>query len=189
MRESMTQERLRELIFYDPDTGIITWNKGRQGVRNDGIAGSHHPDGYIKICIDKKIYLSHRLAFLYMEGYMPENQVDHINRIKDDNRWQNLREVSRSCNARNTGICSNNTSGVTGVYWYKALNNWHAQITVPGSKKHLGYFESFDDAVAVRWEAEVEYGYPNCNTTSSAYEYLKEHNLITDEKESNNTIK
>jgi len=113
-----------------------------------------------------------------MEGYIPENQVDHVNRIRDDNRWCNLRHVSRSCNMRNASISIANTSGVTGVTWHKNANKWVAHIRALDSTKHLGIFESFVEAVKARWDAEVKYGYPNCNSTSSAFEYLKENNLI-----------
>jgi len=171
--DKLTQERLRELVSYDPENGIFTWIKRRSGVSKGKVAGTAHSGGYLQIRIDKKKYFNHRLAFLYMEGYIPENQVDHINRIRNDNRWCNLREASHSCNMRNASIGKNNTSGVIGISWHKVLNKWHAQITISYSQKNLGIFESFDDAVRARWNAEVEHEYPNCNTTSSAYEYLK----------------
>jgi len=180
---SLTQGRLKELLHYNPETGIFTWVKGRVKSRGGNakkgkVAGTAHSAGYIQIAIDKKLYLAHRLAFLYVDGYIPENNVDHINRIRDDNRWCNLREVSQSCNLRNASIRIANTSGVTGVSWDKEKNKWRAAIRASGSNKYLGYFESFDDAVRARWEAEIKYGYPNCNSSSSAYEYLREHNLI-----------
>ena len=73
---------------------------------------------------------------------------------------------------------SNNTSGVTGVNFHKYNKNWIAEIVVNGEKYGLGSHKSFQDAVKARWNAEVKYNFPNCNTTSSAYEYLKEHNLL-----------
>jgi len=178
-RHVITQDRLKELLHYNPETGIFTRNLFLSNrTRCGGMAGTAHSAGYITISVDNKKYFTHRLAFLYMEGYIPENQVDHINRIRDDNRWINLREVSHSCNMRNASVGKNNTSGVTGVSWDKASNKWRAIIRVLGINKHLGIFESFNDAVTARWNGEVKYGYPNCNTTSSAYEYLKEHFLI-----------
>jgi len=175
----LTQERLKELLHYDPDNGLFTWNKRMGGSAKKGkVAGTAHSGGYIQIRIDKKIYLAHRLAFLYIEGYMPENEVDHVNRIKDDNRWCNLRHVSRSCNARNTSICGNNKSGVTGVSQWKAGNKWRAIITVLGINKHLGIFKSFEEAVMARWKAEIENNYSDCCTYSTAYNYLKNKGLL-----------
>ena len=113
-----------------------------------------------------------------MKSYLPENEIDHINRIKDDNRWCNLREVSRQCNVRNCSIGKNNKSGITGVGWVKKCNKWCSRITVSRKTICLGNYKEFSDAVKARWDAEVKYNFPNCNTTSSAYEYLKEHNLL-----------
>jgi len=176
----LTQERLKDVLHYNPETGIFTWRQSLGGrVKCGGIAGSTNTAGYIQIAIDKKKYFAHRLAFLYMEGYIPENQVDHINRVRNDNSWCNLREVSQSCNMRNTSVCSNNISGVTGISWNKDRNKWRATIRTSGINKQLGNFKSFDDAVKARWRGEVKYGYPNCNSTSSAYQFLLENGLLT----------
>lgn len=128
--------------------------------------------------INGKLYKNHRLAFLYMEGYFPENGIDHIDRNKTNNSWNNLREVSHTCNMRNCKIQANNKSGITGVCWYKASNKWQAHIRIPKQNINLGYFDNLTDAAKSRWIAEVKYNFPNCNTTSSAYNYLKENNLI-----------
>jgi len=128
--------------------------------------------------IDGVSYKAHRLAFLYVDGYTPENDVDHINRNKDDNRWLNLRHVSRSCNMRNRSLLSNNTSGVNGVHWRGSRNRYIASIRVNKKLFHLGSFYDLSGAVFARWKGEVKYDFPNCNTTSSAYEYLIEKNMI-----------
>lgn len=175
----MTQDRLKELLYYDPETGIFRWKINRGGkVKVGGKAGFYKEDEYSVIGVDHKTYLSHRLVFLYMEGYFPENDIDHINRIKDDNRWCNLREVSHQCNMRNCKLQSNNISGVTGVNYHKGICKWRSIITINDKQIHLGYYKNFYDAVKARWQAEVKYEFPNCNTTSSAYEYLKEHNQL-----------
>jgi hypothetical protein len=107
-----------------------------------------------------------------MEGYLPEHDIDHINRIKDDNSWNNLRHVSRSCNIRNCPMSSRNKSGITGVY-KKKIHKWYTYITFEGKREYLGIFENKRDAAQARWEAEVKYGFPNCNTTSSAFQFLQ----------------
>lgn len=93
MKNKLTQKRLKKLLYYNPDTGIFTWKINSRRSLKDAPAGNLHPSGYIRIGIDSKEYRAHRLAFLYMEGYIPENDVDHINRVRDDNRWKNLREL------------------------------------------------------------------------------------------------
>ena len=113
------------------------------------------------------------LAFLYMEGYFPENFVDHKNRIRDDNRWKNLRHVSHLCNMRNQSVAKNNVSGVTGVIWNSQRKRWRGSITIMNKNEFLGHFMTMKEAVRARWDAEVKYGFPNCNTTSSAYVFLQ----------------
>ena len=178
MKTKLTQERLKEVLDYDPSTGVFTWRLGRRRVKRGSTAGCLKTDGYIQIMIDGKKFLASRLAFLWMEGYFPENDVDHLDRNPANNRWNNLREASRSCNIRNCGKREDNTSGVTGVCWYKAKSKWRSQIRLYGKGIHLGYFKTLFDAAQARWDAEVKYGFPNCNTTSSAYVYLKENGLI-----------
>lgn len=174
----LTQEKLKELLDYDPATGIFI-NKIDRGktAKKGNVSGYVDLKGYLIITITLKRYKAHRLAFLYMEGYLPENQVDHIDRNKLNNKWDNLREVSQSCNMRNCNIAKNNKSGITGIYWDKRSNKWRSRITNP-KRIHLGLFDNLIDAVKARWEGEVKHGYPNCNTTSSAYMYLKENGYI-----------
>jgi hypothetical protein len=177
---ALTQERLKEVLHYDPDTGIFTWLISPVGTVPAGsIAGCRYTEGYIHITIDRVVYRSHRLAFLYMEGYFPEYLVDHIDRNPSNNAWTNLREVSNRCNCRNRKVTITNKSGVTGVFWYAARNKWLATIKTIKKNTFLGYFTLKTDAVKARWEAEVKYGFPDCNTYSSAYLYLKEQGVIS----------
>ena len=178
----LTQARLKELLHYDPETGIFRWLTDICNVKAGDVAGTSKNDSSHKgrraISIDRTTYHASRLAWLYIEGYLPEHEIDHINRDQTDDRWSNLRHVTRSCNARNCGVYKNNTSRVTGVRWDQKRKKWKVDISLSGRRKWLGRFEDFTEAVKVRWDAEVLYNYPNCNTTSSAYLYLKERNLI-----------
>jgi hypothetical protein len=171
----LTQELLKKLLHYNPSTGLFRWKLpfGKQKI--NGIAGGKNSQGYTIISINSKLYRAARLAFLYMEGYFPEYHVDHINRIRDDNRWENLRHITQQCNNRNTSKRSDNTSGITGVTWNKLSKKWVSQISTNGKNKYLGIFGTLKEAAKIRWEAEVKYDYPNCNTTSSAYQFLQEN--------------
>lgn len=173
----LTQDRLKELLSYDPETGVFIWNIAiGKRAKKGCIAGSlNKVTGYWQIGIDRKLYLAHRLVFLYMEGYLPEYDTDHINRERTNNKWVNLREASRTCNVRNSNISKKNKIGITGVGWHKRDNKWVAQIMIFKKQIFIGYFDNILDAAKARWQAEVKYGFPNCNTTSSAYMYLKEN--------------
>lgn len=129
--KELTQKRLKELLHYSPDTGVFTWRhrmmkRNIPSRRNGKTAGSITALGYIVIVLNYKHLYAHRLAWLYTHGYIPENEIDHINKTKTDNSISNLREVSRSCNAINTINQKNNTSGVKGVYWRKERKKWQA---------------------------------------------------------------
>ena len=135
------------------------------------------------VVVNGRSYGEHRVIYMMHHGYLPEHQVDHINRNPLDNRIENLREASPLCNTRNRGVFSSNKTGVTGVF--RSNNQYHhgryiAQIKPAPDKKvkHIGIFDSLDDAVKARWKAEGEAGFPNCNTTSAAYQYLVRRGLI-----------
>ncbi len=173
----LTQEELKEILTYNAITGNFRWKESRSNIKAGDIAGCKRPDGYVSIRIDKKLYLAHRLAWLYTEGYFPENFIDHIDRNTSNNIRKNLREATNQCNIRNSKRRNDNASGITGIYWYKSKSQWRAQIMVNQKSIHLGYFENKIDAVKARWDAEVEHNFPNCNTTSSAYNYLNEKRI------------
>lgn len=143
---ALTQERLREVIDYDPATGVFKWRYSRGGVR-PGICGRVNSHGYHEICVDKKLYRSNRLAFLYMTGRLPERMADHENRDKTDNSWANLREASPTQNSVNVPIKRNNTSGFVGVVWDNDRSKWRAQIRLDGKKTNLGRFDCVDEAI------------------------------------------
>lgn len=155
---NITQARLKELLHYDPETGIFTWRVTRPGrfARPGSIAGTIKHGRYVHIVVERSGYLAHRLAFVYMTGKPPDGYVDHINCDKSDNRWTNLRMVTKQENAMNTGIARNNTSGYRGVCWSKISNKWVARGKLMGKDIHLGLFSSLEEAaeVAGKWRAE-----------------------------------
>jgi len=179
--KDLSCDRVREVVDYDPETGKFVWKKRISLCVTVGQeAGCKKSDGYIYITIDGVQVNASRLAFLYMEGYFPETTCDHIDRVRDNNRWKNLREASFVCNTRNASISKNNTSGVVGVSYNKNRDQYESHISVNSKKKHLGWFgvSDFVKAVMARWNGEKKYNYPKCCTTSSAYTYLKSRGVM-----------
>lgn len=149
----ISQAELKRIWHYDPLTGLFTRlalsNRSRPDIRIGDIANCHNFDGYILIGINKKLYKSHRLAHLYMTGIWPANQIDHINGVRDDNRWCNLRDVEPYINSQNQRKPQkNNTSGYVGVSWNKAKKKWHASIRLNCKTIHLGDFDDVHKAAA-----------------------------------------
>jgi hypothetical protein len=177
-KKRLTQERLKELTTYDPETGIFVWKKVTTNrVKIGSKIGSVMANGYVSMAIDTRRYYAHRLAWLYTHGYFPENEVDHINRIRTDNRISNLREVSGSCNSRNACAPNGGATTVKGVAWYKRHKKWRARIRDINKSPFLGYYGSFDDAVCARLAAEQCLGWSGCESTSPAYLYVR-NNIV-----------
>jgi hypothetical protein len=155
----LTQERLKEILHYCPETGVFTRKIAScNRVKTGDVAGSMDGRGYLGIYIGK-LYSSHRLAFLYMTGEFPINDVDHINGERNDNRWENLRHVTRSENHRNRRLSPKNTSGHTGVIWLKKNRKWAAVAMLNYKKIHIGCFDSIDSAIAARKLFNIENGF------------------------------
>jgi hypothetical protein len=143
----LTQERLKELLHYNPETGIFT-NLTQRGksIKIGGVAGCKDK-GYVRIEIDYKTYQAHRLAWLYAYGEFPEKFIDHMNEIRDDNRIINLRLATRQENYHNISTPNkNNASGFRGVCWHKFSRTWRSQIRVNGKDKYLGDFDTAEQA-------------------------------------------
>lgn len=155
----LTQAALREILRYNPDTGIFTWIISVGRIGSGSIAGTPDRHGYIKIGINHKIYGAHRLAWLYLNGEFPADEIDHINGIRDDNRSDNLRSVTAYVNNRNKKMPSHNTSGCIGVSCRKGKGCWNAYISNNRKRYNLGYYKDWFEAVCVRKAAEVKYGF------------------------------
>lgn len=157
MIEELTQEYLNRILSYDDETGVLTWrvHKGPK-VYPGKVAGSLDKDGYVRLKVDYKTRKAHRIIWKMKTGEWPV-EIDHINRVKSDNRWVNLRSTNRSGNMRNTSLGKNSTSGHKGVSWCKRENKWRAWIFVDGKIKSLKYHEKIEDAIKIREEAEKEF--------------------------------
>lgn len=157
-RPELTAEYLRSVLAYSQETGIFTWKVSHaRRIRVGDAAGCLGSKGYLHIQLQSRLYKAHRLAWLYVLGEWPKLDIDHINRNRSDNRIANLREVTHKQNLQNAGKYSHNTSGHTGVYWYKQTAKWQAQIAHHQKKIHLGFFNTIEEAISARKAAEKLY--------------------------------
>ena len=142
-------ERVRELLHYDPNTGVFTRLVSRRGInaKVGDVAGSVNAKGYLRITIDGSDYAGHRIAWLHVHGHAPAGEIDHINGQKDDNRIDNLRVVGRSGNMQNQRRArAINPSGFLGVHFHAGAKKWRAQIGVDGALHRLGLFATAEEA-------------------------------------------
>lgn len=152
-------ERLKSLLTYTPETGFFVRNIALSARYPAGtIAGSVNALGYVQVRIDGKNYTAHRLAFLYMDGAWPEDDVDHINGVRNDNRWVNLRPAVRrvNCENRRTPRSDNISSGVLGVSkdGHPLKKPYRATIQTNGKSIRVGYFATADEAHAAYVQAK-----------------------------------
>jgi len=152
LRDDLTVEILKTHLVYNSTTGIFTRKVGK------AISAKLSVDGYSRVMLGNTAYLAHRLAWLYIYGYMP-NFIDHIDGNRSNNIITNLREVTSQENQRNLTIASNNTSGATGVSFNKERSKWEAKIQVDGKTINLGRFSDIGDAILARKQGEVKYDF------------------------------
>ena len=147
--DMLTAETVRKLLDYDPETGVFRWRTSGRGRKGSGsVAGcAKHYRGYASVHVLGKSYASHRLAWLYVYGEWPSDEIDHINTIKDDNRIVNLRIASRSQNKANCKAKCNNLTGFKGVHLDK-FGKFQAKITLNNRQRHLGRFDTAEEAHA-----------------------------------------
>lgn len=144
----LTQQRLMSLVSYDPETGVFM----RFGRR----AGALHKFGYRQIMLDGRSYKEHRVAWLYVHGRWPSQQIDHINHVRDDNRIANLREASVAQNLANSIVRSDNKSGLKGVRYDRRCKRYCARIFENGKFRHIGCYKTAEEANAAYFAAARE---------------------------------
>ena len=145
----------KELLSYDPQTGVFRWIVGRPGTRCDAVAGSRKVSGYLSIGFRGKEYLAHRLAWWFATGAWPLGQIDHINGDRSDNRICNLRDVSPQVNLQNRRHAQKNTkSGLLGATWHSRNKAFEAVIRVDGKRRFLGLFKTAEEAHTAYIEAK-----------------------------------
>ena len=162
VRENMeSPETLRKIFKYDPDTGKLFWRDRDRNLSGKEAGGpDKHIGGYIRVRVNGRLQLAHRVIVAMTYGKWPIGEVDHINGNRSDNRIENLRVVTRAENFRNKSRYASNKSGVTGVHWHSAAGKWCAAISIANGKtKHIGLFDTVDDAAAARALEASRLGY------------------------------
>lgn len=157
----ITQTKLQELLNYDKHTGIFTWKVARGGVKVGAVAGSLCKDkGYITIQINGTLYRAHRLAVLYEYDITldPGEEVDHINRVRSDNRIDNLQIISHSDNQKNKSNNINKQTGITYIRYRSNCTKPFVQLGKAFNELWLGYFDTVDLAVEATREALLKLG-------------------------------
>ena len=146
----MKPQEISELINYDGATGNCTWAVARRGTNGKGsLAGTLNSNGYIQICLERKIVLAHRLAWFLTNGILPKEEIDHINGNRSDNRIVNLREATRSENQQNAKLRKDNSSGTKGVVWNKRHQRWAVVIQINKKPTYFGEYLLKGEAEAV----------------------------------------
>ena len=151
----LTHDRVMDLFDYNPFDGLMRWRKRVSNISAGSVAGCLAPDGYIKIRVDGVLYQSARLIWFYMTGKWPVDEVDHKNRVRTDDRWENLREASHAQNMTNQNKMVSKISGVRGVRWRAKSKKWEARIKIAGRERSLGLYTDFDRACEVRRVAAI----------------------------------
>lgn len=148
----ITESRLKELLHYDPDTGVFRRLVNRRGLkaRAGAVAGWIDKDGYRRIEVDGRRYSAHRLAWFYVHGAFPNKELDHRNGVRDDNRIANLREATPGQNQANSKAKRN---GLKGVCWNRRAKKWQSNICIRRKLVYLGLFRSESEAHAAYYEA------------------------------------
>lgn len=144
-RGEPTQSQVKKLLEYNPDTGLFTCKIKRMRLDPGMIAGGKRKDGYVVIYLQGKQYYAHRLAWLYMTGKFPKEDLDHINMNPSDNRWINLREASRSQNNYNRKVQRNNKIGYKGVYKHRE-NQYKATAWINKKRTNIGSYRTPEEA-------------------------------------------
>lgn len=158
---------LKEILHYDENTGLFTWKVNMNGRSTKCCAGSRagtkQNTGYVQISIGNVRYSAHRLAWVYIHGSIDQNLIiDHINRVRNDNRIDNLRLVTHSVNNSNRELNKNSVSKHSGVIWNKSKSKWQVSIRINGRKFSCGNFSSLENAISARRDAYQRNYQKNC---------------------------
>ena len=164
----LTQGNLKTQLNYDSQTGKFCWCISRGKARAGANAGTVMPNGYVRLGINNKLYLAHRLAWLYVYGEFPESEIDHINGDRADNRISNLRLATSAENSQNMKRYASNTSGFPGVYFNKNHNKYYARINYSGMRKHLGFYDTAELAFGAYKEAKRVFHHFNPDVSLSS---------------------
>lgn len=151
----LTQECLKQILHYCPETGVFTWlrptgRRAKIGMIAGALTGRF---GYRTITINNERYYAHRLAWFYMTGEWPKETIDHKNGVPGDDRWENLREATRSQNSANRKAMSDTRAGLKGAIWHPQSQSWVSAIVHRGKSTFLGKFATAEAAHAAYTKA------------------------------------
>lgn len=155
--DNITQESLQKVLRYDRESGLVTHRYDSASGLAGTTVGYPHKEGYLSVSLGRKEYLLHRIIWVMETGETP-NQVDHINHIRNDNRWSNLRNVTSRQNQMNMGLSSNTSSKVNGVRILPS-GRFQAHITVNRKQIGLGTYDTLEEALLARKQADATYGF------------------------------
>lgn len=156
---TLNKDLILDLFTYDPDNGKLYWKNPRSvRVKEGDEAGSLNKYGHRAVGVLGSNKYAHHIVWFIEKDYWP-SAIDHEDHNRDNNRIGNLREVDQQENLKNLSKRKTNTSGTTGVYWYKPYQQWKAQITHKGVFIFGGYFADINDAISKRKELEIELGF------------------------------
>ena len=144
----LTQERLKQVFDYDPQTGVFVRKLKQSGVAKGAVSGSLSKEGYLVTSVDNKIYKCHRLAWLYVTGAWPQNSIDHINGKRNDNRFENLRDIPQTQNTQNQRKPQKHNQSTQVLGTFKNGSGFAARIGHNNSKIYLGTFKTLAEAQA-----------------------------------------
>ena len=161
-RKDLTVELVKQVLNYDPNTGNLTWASSLHSKRmlSGQRAGSLiKGTGYRQVTFMGSTYKEHRLIWFMQTGEWPKGEIDHINQIRSDNRWANLREVSKAENARNRGRNPHSKVGEVGIWYNKRTFKYVAEITYNGKKVFQKSYDNVEDAIRERKAKAIELGF------------------------------
>lgn len=144
--KKITQARLKEVLRYSPIVGVFEWRVAGRKIRPGGLAGAVIGSGYVRITIDRVLYPAHQLAWLYMTGEWPEEQIDHRDGDRSNNAFKNLRLATEAQNSWNSKKKKNNKSGVKGVFFCNTTKKWVATFEMNGKIAYRKFFPCMEEA-------------------------------------------
>ncbi len=159
MKTLPTPEELREMFHYDRETGVLTWSVSLSNRAPVGTMAGTYSRRYRSVTINRVQYRVHQVIWALETGVWPNQEIDHIDGDRSNNKIGNLRLVTRAENMKNTERSSKNTSGVTGVSWRRDTRKWHAYIKVGGTRTSIGCYNSLEEAAAARKYEERALGF------------------------------
>ena len=171
VRRTPTQAELRALLHYNPETGVFTHLVSRGKGKAGAVAGGLNRHGYWELRVLNRLFGAQRLAWLYMTGELPEQpiSIDHINGVRADNRWENLRLATYHEQSWNAPAHHHNQSGLKGAWPCKQTGRWMSMLQVGAERVWLGRFDTAQEAhEAIR---PVDFALP----PESVKKYLEEH--------------